>query len=142
MAGNENEQYKLLQDLRSVLNKVGNLGKSVLDSLDPLAPIQNDQQHQSPTLLESFYLRELARQGEYSERTSSAGTQNQDVEKTYKPTNASNHSRLTVFDVKNSDHNWPGPDPTGAKTNGNPKDTEFNTTLEIVNLWQQYNDKH
>jgi poly(3-hydroxybutyrate) depolymerase len=141
MPGNGNFKYKAEQDLRSVLDKFGDLGKAVLDRVDPLAPIQNDEQHQSPALLESFYVLQLARQGIDSEQTTSAGSQNQDVEKVYKPADANNHNQLTVFDVKNSDHNWPGPDPTGAKTNGNPKDTEFNTTLEMVNIWQQYNAK-
>jgi poly(3-hydroxybutyrate) depolymerase len=112
------------------------------DSTTPAyAWVQNDWQHQNPELLESFYAEQLGKPGQYTVHTSKAGSKNEDSEKLYTPTNADNPSRLAVFDVTGSDHNWPGPDPTHAATNGNPKDTEFDTTLEIVNLWDQYNHR-
>lgn len=137
-------KYKASEALRHIV------GESVLDRIDDLEAIQN--QNQNPRRQEEVYEALL---GHYKKESQTLATpaaagdadkgkdkhKDKDRVTVFKSTDPGNDRTVVVTDLAEAQHSYPEPDPSGARTNATLKYTEFDTTAQIVALFNSYNDK-
>jgi poly(3-hydroxybutyrate) depolymerase len=135
----DNIERFLLHDV-----KIGGFnGKNYLESDDPLAAIQNE--NQKPQLENKLYLGRLGKQGkDYTAVTTDLNTPvastKKDFEIDYKPKDPNDDRRVTVVGLVEAQHSYPAP-LYGPRTNATLKYTEFDASRQFAKLFDQYNDQ-
>lgn len=124
--------------------KIGSFsGKKYIESDDPLAAIQNE--NQKPQLENKVYLGLLGHKGkDYTATTTElatpAASKKKDFEIDYKPKNPDDDRRVTVVGLAIAQHSYPAP-LYGPRTNATLKYTQFDASREFAKLFNQYNDR-
>jgi hypothetical protein len=118
-------------------------GKSIIEQGDPLAPIHNE--NQNPLLQNELYLGRLGEAGkDYNETKFTLSTPvektKKDFELDYRPLNAADLRRVTVFGLIEAMHSYPAP-LYGPRTNAQPKYTQFDASSQFAKDFDAYNDQ-
>jgi hypothetical protein len=118
-------------------------GKRYIESQDPLAAIQNE--NQKPQLENQVYIGRLGTNGKdytvsSSHLASPAGAKKKDFEIDYKPKDPNDDRRVTVFGLTIAQHSYPAP-LYGPRTNATLKYTQFDASRQFAKLFDQYNDQ-
>ncbi len=134
-------KYRRQSVLAEILRSVGR--NDVVEKASPLAAINNIDQN--PLLQEKFYAANLFPKGTAHAESNwklatPAKEKTKDYVKEYRSTTSSGDPlRLTVFNLVEAKHSYPGP-LRGARTNAQEKYTQFDASAEFVKLFNAYND--
>lgn len=134
-------KYRRQEALAEVLRAAGR--NDLVEKASPLAAINNF--NQNPLLQEKFYAAHLFPKGtahaeSHWNLASPVKAHSKDNVKEYRGTTyGGDPLRLTVFNLAEAKHSYPGP-LRGARTNAQEKYTEFDASAEFVKLFNSYND--
>jgi len=122
--------------LESILHAV--LPNSRFEKLNDLAAINNLKS--DPGKQMNFYEQRLgAKNSETIQFSTPLNSESKDTETLLHSKAPDTNRTVAIFDLPTALHSYPEPDPSGARTNGGIKYTEFDTNKQIVDLWMSYN---
>jgi hypothetical protein len=110
--------------------------------MNPLAAIHNEDE--SPMLQNTLYTRRLGTEGkDYTVSRQDLATpvksSKKDFQIDYVPNDSADHRRVRVYGLIQAHHSYPAP-LYGARTNAQPKYTEFDASRRFAQVFNQYND--